>query len=281
MPTILVPTDGSTAAERAIDHAIAIVDRLGGSVHGVYAVHLQPAADYELGVGAPTIREAEEKRGEAALNTVKRRCEAADVPVETHRREGRPAAVITAAAREVDADLIAMGTHGRGGLSGPLLGSSTVAVLREAPTPVLAVPRGAEPPAGGYGTLLVATDGSEAAREAEATAIEWAQAHDAAVSGLYVVELAFSDASEVEDALEVDGQRVLADLDERARAAGLEVETAVESGVPHQVITDRAEGVDADLIVLGAHGRGGFERAFLGSVSERTVRTASRPVLVV
>lgn len=281
MSTVLVPTDGSPAAEQAIGHAVTIAGQMDGTVHGLYAVHLTPNADYDLGIESPTVQEAEEQRGRAAIDTIERHCEAAGVDFEGHLRDGAPAETITTVATEIDPDVIAIGTHGGGGLNRPLLGSTTVEVLRQGTHPVLAVPAESTVPSGGYATLLVATDGSQGAREAEKTAFEWAGAFDASIEALYVVESGLSDTAAIEEALEVDGERAVTDVQTRAQETGLTAATAVKTGIPHEVISEHAAEQDADLIVLGARGRGTLERTVLGSVTERTVRTADQPVLVV
>lgn len=281
MSTVLVPTDGSPAAEQAIGHAVTIAETLQATVHGLFAVHLTPQADYNLGIESPTIKGAEENRGESALDAIERQCERVGVDFEGHLQKGAPAEAILTAADDIDTDVITMGTQGGSGLARPLLGSTTIEVLRQSSRPVLVVPSDSAVPTDGYATVLVATDGSEGAREAETMAIEWAGALGASIHGLYVVELALSGSAEVEAALESEGERVVEDMTARGEDAGVDVTTAVESGVPHEVIREQADERDADLIVLGARGRGGIERAFLGSVSERTIRTATKPVLVV
>lgn len=66
-----------------------------------------------------------------------------------------------------------------------------------------------------------------------------------------------------------------------ARSAGLTVSMALRSGIPHDEIVILAAQKEADLIVIGTHGRGGVSRALLGSVADRVVRLASCPVLTV
>jgi nucleotide-binding universal stress UspA family protein len=65
------------------------------------------------------------------------------------------------------------------------------------------------------------------------------------------------------------------------RGAGLKVRTALRTGVPHREIVALALDERADLVVLGTHGRGGIDRALLGSVADRVIRTAPCPVLSV
>jgi nucleotide-binding universal stress UspA family protein len=136
-----------------------------------------------------------------------------------------------------------------------------------------------------YETILHPTDGSEASMAAADHAIELAAENRAALRFLYVVDastLAADDFSGVLlENLERSGRAALEDLVERAEAAGVDAVTAVETGVPHREILADAEDAGADLIVMGTHGRTGLDRFLLGSVSERVVRTADVPVLVV
>ena len=85
--------------------------------------------------------------------------------------------------------------------------------------------------------------------------------------------------------LVADGRCKVSDaLDEwatEARAAGLTVGIAVRDGIPYHEIVTLAQDRRADLIVIGTHGRGGVNRALLGSVADRVVRLASCPVLTV
>ena len=81
--------------------------------------------------------------------------------------------------------------------------------------------------------------------------------------------------------------RVRADLEERLRALarplrdeGAVVHTAMVDGAAYRAIIDYAKEWNADLIVMGTHGRTGFAHALTGSVTERVVRLAHCPVLV-
>lgn len=63
--------------------------------------------------------------------------------------------------------------------------------------------------------------------------------------------------------------------------AGATPEILVEEGDPARRIAAQAERIPADLLIMGTHGRGGFERLFLCSVTEKVLRTARCPVLTV
>jgi nucleotide-binding universal stress UspA family protein len=66
-----------------------------------------------------------------------------------------------------------------------------------------------------------------------------------------------------------------------ASSSGLAARAALREGVPHREIIAVADEEGAELILLGTHGRGGIDRALLGSVADRVVRSASCPVMTV
>jgi len=73
----------------------------------------------------------------------------------------------------------------------------------------------------------------------------------------------------------------LGDWVAKARAEGLNARAALRTGVAYQQVVALATDERADLIVIGTHGRGGIDRALLGSVADRVVRLAPCPVLTV
>ena len=135
-----------------------------------------------------------------------------------------------------------------------------------------------------FGCIVVPTDGSRAAEAALSHALSLVGDSDATVHLLYVADLGRDSVSvvgsDVVDALVSDGEDVVETVAERVRTAGLDVETEVVRANPAVGIVDYAEEIDADLIVMGTHGRRGLSRYLLGSVTERVVRTSSVPVLV-
>lgn len=278
---ILVPTDGSENARRAIDHALLLASAFDATVHALYVVNVTYAVDFEGGYDAESVFDALRREGAAATAEIADACRAAGVDVETAIEDGRPAHRIAEYAREHDVDLIAMSTHGRSGVARLLLGSVTEAVLRGTDRTVLTIPKDALAEATALDSILVAVDGSEDSDAAVDRAIELADAFDATLHGLYVVDASFTHDEVMQGVLEREGASVTEGVRERAAEAGVPVETDVEAGEPHEAICRYAADVDADLVVVGSHGKGAVERTVLGSVSERTVRTADRPVLVV
>lgn len=142
-----------------------------------------------------------------------------------------------------------------------------------------------------YETILFPTDGSDASLRALDHAIELAETYGATLHVLYVVDVSYSygdfdgaavDLTPMFEALREEGERTIETVEERAEAAGVDVVGATrEDGAVHRVILEYAEEIDADLLVMGTHGRRGLDRWLLGSVTERVVRAADVPVLTV
>ncbi|ERG94509.1 universal stress protein [Haloquadratum walsbyi] len=139
-----------------------------------------------------------------------------------------------------------------------------------------------------YDHILVPTDGSECADEAVTHAFNLATQHDAEVHVLSVVDArdishgapAVSPA-QIESTLRENAHDMTDAVEDRGADTGVNVTPAVEAGIPDDAIVTYAEEHDVDLIVMGTHGRTGLERYLLGSVTERTVRRSSVPVLTV
>lgn len=139
-----------------------------------------------------------------------------------------------------------------------------------------------------YDRILLPTDGSSGTTEALEHAITIADDQDAAVYVLYVLDkrhyMAASDDStdEIRRSLEEEAERALDDAQVRLEEEGIDCVTTSLEGVPHKTITDYASEEGMDLIVMGTHGKTGPERlASLGSTTERVVKNANEPVLVV
>ncbi len=144
---IVVALDGSELAERALDEAVPLAREAGGEVVLVGVLDLT-AGMYDVYAEAfnpADLRAQLERFLEAALDRAKERVDAAGVPARRFLRVGVPHEEIAALAREENADLLVMTTHGRKGISHLLLGSVTERVIRTAPCPVLVVRPAAQP----------------------------------------------------------------------------------------------------------------------------------------
>ena len=143
---ILIPTDGSTVAENAVDHALELADRFGASVHALYVVDTD-AMDLSLGteqverIKSGKYRDMPELQAEANSATKMVAEKAADRGIDCTEAvaAGRPHREIASYASENGIDLIVIGSHGRSGVKRVLLGSVTERVLRMTDIPVLVV----------------------------------------------------------------------------------------------------------------------------------------------
>lgn len=148
MGVIVVATDGSAAAEAALDEAIALASATGDSIA---AVTVWQALQGDYGLAYPPtavlsdLLEAEREHAEATLGRAADRARAAGITVETQLLTGDPAERICDLARERDARMIAMGTHGYGAVVTLFVGSVSGAVIRRARCPVLVVRAPDEP----------------------------------------------------------------------------------------------------------------------------------------
>lgn len=137
--------------------------------------------------------------------------------------------------------------------------------------------------------ILIATDSSESAEKAADFGVEIAGLSRAKVYAVSVIDttpyysipLDQVWSKEVYEQLEQMGYEADSYVEKAAKAAGIEVESLVLKGNPAERILNFAEEQNVDMIVVGSHGRGGFERLVIGSVSEKVVRHAKVPVLVV
>jgi len=139
-----------------------------------------------------------------------------------------------------------------------------------------------------YDHILVPTDGSDGTVESIDHASAIARDNDATVHVLYVIdERLYRAASkdtkdEVIKSLEEEGDHAIEDAVTRIEEHGVDVVTERRRGIPYKSILNYAGEESIDLIVMGTHGRTGRDRvATLGSVTERVVKQASVPVLVV
>ena len=142
-----------------------------------------------------------------------------------------------------------------------------------------------------YDHVLLPTDGSPGVDRAIDHAIDAADRYDATLHVLYVVDSdvvnaysgdEFVDGAEgAEETLEETGREALDAVATRAREAGVETETTLRYGVPHEEILRYVEEADVDLTVMGSKTRSGDYRRMLGSVTERVSRQSTAPVSIV
>jgi nucleotide-binding universal stress UspA family protein len=192
-------------------------------------------------------------------------------------------------AEENDADLIVLGTRGLGGFRRLTLGSVSSGVAAHARMPVLVVRSGKTGQGPSLKSFVVATDGSANSEYAVQAAAQFSKLMGATLKALYVMhipEIAYATGipvpiAEMEEGVRLTGEGALQKAASLAVAAGIKATCEMRKGVsPAQAIIDYSEESNADIIVLGARGLGGFMRLLMGSVSNTVLHYSGCSVLV-
>jgi len=286
---VLFATDGSKDARAAAAYLKELPLPPATTVRIVVAVTLPGFSLEEPAIREfkrSVLEEARDLADEARAVLVRR-----ELSVETDVVVGDPRAEIVRLADEWRADLIVLGARGLGRIKRLLLGSVSLAVARHASCPVLVVkgrPRKLT-------SVLVAMDGSEDSFRAARFLQSLVLPRRTKVRLLSVVEplrypttapgavrgqlLRMIKEVEAERRGELDKvlERAAAQLDDKLTR----VTRSTPTGAPADEIMAAANDYDTDLVVVGARGRGGMARLLLGSVSEKVLRDARCPVLIV
>ena len=279
---ILIPLDGSERAEAILTHLEPVFRASDAEVTLLGVVDPRD--------GGKETRAAAVSRAESYLVRIVNRLRDAGLDVDQAVREGRPSEVIVSFAAEYKSRLVALASHGYGGLDRLFYGSTAERVLRSATTPLLLVRSQSalgrvlplEPIS--WNNVLVPLDGSPAAERALDHAsflagLQGARIHLVRViaryprTGYYApLDDGGSDGS--------DEQRYLESIAARLSAEGRTVETAVSRGVVPDVLREYVTTNAIDLVALTSHGRSGWSSWFLGNVAEDLLRHVDTPLLV-
>ena len=292
---VLLAIDGSEPAARAAQ-LIGQLAWPGGSAIRVLAV-VQPVVDVTIGmpalaISAGVVEElATAVRAEAVRVTTAtaRTLEATGRIVESAVGEGRPASVIVDGAKEFGADLVVVGSHGRGPVAATLLGSVSAEVAESAPCSVL-VARSSS-----ISRLVLADDRSEhsdAARHLVAKMPGFRGLHVHAMTvherapGWYgwLTPESGAEVQAFEDAWDENRGELAAFVERESKGlieAGLVATAGVREGDPATEIVASAREENADLVVMGSRGRTRLSSIVLGSVSRKVLSHAPCSVLLV
>jgi len=282
---ILLPTDGSEFSEGAIREAISLAKTCSGKLFAVSVVETNP--EYET--IAPQLVEKAEKEARQHLESIKSSASKEGVDCEIIVRQGEePYKYIVEEAAKNKVNMIIMGRRGRTGLKRLMMGSVTAKVIGHAPCDIIVVPRAARLECR---SILVATDGSRYSEAAVSEAINIAKHCNA---NLIAISVVLSESMSPMDIVQSQMQpKLIAEKElkeaenninkvkELAVKEGVRVTGIIFAGRPYEAIISTAKERNADLIVVGSHGRTGLERLLMGSVTERVVGHAECAVLVV
>lgn len=286
---VLIAIDGSKGSEIVLEEALSRPWPSGS--HFCLITVIDPFFFTRAPLLLGEAREAAEKfLGEAA-----ERFRTAGWETELDVVLGNPRRAISEFAEAWRTDLVLVGSHGLNALARLALGSTVRAVLRHAncSVEIVRAPGNALVPGKKGARILLATDGSEFSAAAVKAIAErpWPKSTEVKVISvpefaLWLGEFPFFQLAQVEEMNKsaLDTARAAVALAKEAlRRTGQEVSTdvPVEREAPARTILQVAKEWNADLIVLGSHGRRGFDRLALGSVSESVAMNAPCSVEVV
>lgn len=284
-PPVLVGIDGSPAGHRALQWAVHAAQQRNAPLRVVsvfqwpISVHtIQPAATLP---DAPSIQQLARERFAERLQAIIG--EHPDLRVSGEFMEGSPAETLIAASRH--SSLTVLGQRGLGAFSGMLLGSVSAQVSAHASGPVVVV-TDHEPPRSG--PVVVGVDESASSQEAIGFAFQEASWLRTQLIAVHAWRSPGSDIPHDRVALYYDLDEVAGEQERvlsealagwRTKYPDVSVQPVLTHGSPVSELLDHAH--EAQLIVVGSRGRGGFRGLLLGSTSRAVLHRATCPVAVV
>ncbi|MBB3256965.1 nucleotide-binding universal stress UspA family protein [Paraburkholderia bannensis] len=307
MRRIMIAVDDSNASRQALRFAariaspqaevriVCVADQPGAWIAGGAFTAGDAWITDTIATARKSLHAEAELTLEQALAAFKGRCAAVEgLVVGQGGESGAVVQALVAAARDWRADLLVVGARHRGRVKRWVDGSVSGALAVAAPCPLLVVPdeyatheSRAEL---GLARVVLATDGSEPSVHAIGAAMRLLSP-PTILRAVYVVDRSGVAAdpvpgSALQEAMSAQGRKALAAAVGQLAPSGCTTETQlvatalIRDDVAHAVLRD-AQAWDADLVVLGTHGRRGVARWLLGSVAQRAVEVTHLPLLLV
>jgi nucleotide-binding universal stress UspA family protein len=290
---IVVGVDGSQQSKCALRWAEREAVRRGSVLNIVSAYTIPVFAASSMDAGYSTLDDDLIRGGaEDIVRQARADLEGSTATIRTYIESGDPSGVLLDLSQ--DAELVVVGTRGRGGFVGRLLGSVSAALPAHSKCPTVVVPLAMAKEQEDAGAavasdrncIVVGVDGSDRARSAVLAAADAAMAGSLTLRLICAVPpmgaaLAWMPAT-------VDQEAVLEDVRYQMSVGtkwlashypDLKMETDVVSGPPVEVLIRESE--HAVLTVTGSRGRGGFTGMLLGSTSQGVLHHSKGPVMVV
>jgi len=288
--TILCPVDRSPSSLQAFGYAIALARWQGARLNLLEVIESVTPPFGSVGAKHAGVLKEARAALERDLRQMLVSRRASDVKVDIVMRAGNVVREILAQAGDSRADLVVIGSHGRGGVQRLVLGSVAEKVLRQATCPVITIRRGVSRPRRNpspFKTILCPTDLSAAGNNALGWAKRLARAAGARLIVMSAVEWPFGEAvtfgpvAELQEGLEEDARKALRRLLPRPSPDHPDAMAFVVQAKASAAILKLARARSVDLIVMGLSGRGALDVALLGSTTHHVIRHGAWPVLTV
>lgn len=297
--SILVPLDGSPAAEHALPLALTIARRDNAELHlvRVHVTTLPLMVGGELASDNAVDAALVESEKSYLESLTARLGKSSGITVRSAILDGAVADTLQEYASTIKADLTVMTTHGRGAFARFWLGSTADKIMRHSSVPTLLVRPLEAGPIDLSSTvvikkIVIPLDGSELAESAIGPAARLGQSVGAEFAFVLVLD-AVEDIETLArmkikapggwfpEATQAKAEVYLERTADALRSKGSKVETKViRHGSAAGAILDYAHSHGHPVIALATHGRGGMRRMFMGSVADKIIRGASMPVLI-
>ncbi len=288
---ILVATDFSECSRVALDICISAAKCMKIKLYVLHTIE-KLLHDYTYLLSMDTHLTMKQKLEEEAMNSINTMLPKELLETETAVpiiRFGKPFLEVIQVAKEKDVDIIAIGTHGRGGVDRVILGSVAERVVSKAHCPVMVVRSRKYI---GFKRIIVPIDFSDCSRKALEYAAATARAHRSKLTILHVFEESFiepyvraanteEEAQEIVRGIEKDNEVKYDDFLKKIDLSGVEYDRLLRMGIPSNEIVETAREQKAQLIVMGTHGRSGIKHMLVGSDAEEVVRNAPCDIVVV
>ena len=273
---LLVGVDGSDASLHALREAFKI------STSWVTVVAVTPFYEGDLRLlGVPKSDRIIREPCDTALAQAQEMADEVGVLIRPLCERGEPHERLVELAEAGSRDLIVLGSSGHNLLENLLVGSVTRRVIGFTSKDILVVPPKA---AVGWDKILLATDGSAHSRQAADRALELARVYGSELLVVSVLDFpaGIRGVAPVErlELLKICEGHV-AEVVNRPEAMEVKAQGFILEGVAYTAIADLAREQQANLIVMGSHGKTGLMRLLIGRVTERVIGHAPCPVLVV
>jgi nucleotide-binding universal stress UspA family protein len=276
---ILVAVDSSESGTNALHQAFKLAN---DEKCWITVTSVVPPYEGEIElVGVKDIRAALRKPCDEALAEVEKIAKTERMLVKTVCEEGEVHERIVDLADAENCDVIVMGRRGLRRIERALIGSVTARVIGHTQRDVLVVPLGTVV---GWKKIVFATDGSKYSAKAAERAISFAKSYGGELRVISIVDVPtefYAEAPQAVDDLVRKAKGYVADVKKKAEAEGVKAEAFVGEAEAFEAITNLAKEQNADMIIIGSHGRTGLHRLLMGSVAEKVIGYAPCPVLVV
>lgn len=273
---ILIPVDFSETSELAIRHGAYIAKLSKGDVYLLHVINAQYMAQnmfvplMQFTANNDIENKAEQKLAQLAEEFKLEH----DVKIEFIIKTGNPSNEIVNVAKEIDASLIVMGTHGYSPLEELVIGSNALKVLTKSHCPTMAM--SSEALHEGYNKILLPIDTSAHTRQKVNYTLEMAKKFNAMVCALALL-------SQGEEHEKPSIELIIHQIEKLAKEKGVSFSSDVLNNVKNRATAtvDYTQKIDADLLVIMTDQDAELSGFFLGPYAQQVIHLSKVPVIAI